>query len=436
MSRYHWGRRGGELTVDELTDQLWQAPSGYRQGPDAALREANRIVALARGTAAPFGAAADVVLARRLAQCWQAGWQPVDVWQASRKLRSDATAEFVVGAIAAESQRYATASLHPRWRAQLAEIGATRWWAPASSYCDAWAARAGVDFVGLVATALGALWTLRLLPPEPVLIPPPGNYGSCSASGAAPSADAAPPDEAGVDPKMLAKVRALLAKAESTSFPEEADAFFAKAQELMSRYSLERAAVEATEATGPGRIRTGGRRIWLDNPYLTPKSLLVNAVAKANRCRTVFLPAFGFVTVLGEETDAEIVEVLTTSLLIQAGRAMLAAGSQTDRRGTSRTKSFRQAFLTSYAHRIGERLSQASVRAESEVVSSVGVQQAGRLLPVLAAREAAVEEFLARSYPNVVTRGITVSNPAGWLAGQAAADLAVLDAHRAVGSTT
>lgn len=428
MSRDRGGRRPPELTVEALVEQLWRVPSGYDAGPRWAVHEANRVVAQARGAPAPFASAADEVLLRRLADRWRFGWQPVDVWQALRRLLHDAAAEFVVGAIAAESRRYAEASLHPRWRAQLAELGADVWWDPGTPYCQAWAARAGLDLVAMVAAVLEASSMLGRLPAEPVLIPLPGSYtGGPGVAGSSPGAEQ-------VDPKMLARVRALLAKAESTSFPQEADAFFAKAQELMSRYSLERAVVDALgDGAGAAPVRTGGRRIWLDNPYLTPKSMLVNAVARANRCRAVFLQAFGFVTVLGEETDAEIVEVLTTSLLIQAGRAMLAAGSQTDRRGTSRTKSFRQAFLISYARRIGERLTEASERAESAVVGPVGSERAGRLLPVLAAREQAVEELLERAYPALVTRSVSVSNSAGWTAGRAAADLAVLDAHRAVG---
>src|SRR5438045_2689314 len=50
--------------------------------------------------------------------------------------------------------------------------------------------------------------------------------------------------DAGIDDRMLAKVRALLAKAESTEFTDEADALTAKAQELMTRYSIDRALVD------------------------------------------------------------------------------------------------------------------------------------------------------------------------------------------------
>ena len=48
------------------------------------------------------------------------------------------------------------------------------------------------------------------------------------------------------EPKMLARIRALLAKAEATTFVEEADAFTAKAQELMARHAIDAAAVESS----------------------------------------------------------------------------------------------------------------------------------------------------------------------------------------------
>src|SRR6476646_1454927 len=99
---------------------------------------------------------------------------------------------------------------------------------------------------------------------------------------------------------MLERVRALLSKAESTTFPEEADALTAKAQELMARHAIDQAMVDAG-GTGAGG-RTGlptSRRIWIDNPYADGKSLLFNHVAVANRCRAVFFRSLGFMTVIG-----------------------------------------------------------------------------------------------------------------------------------------
>ena len=43
----------------------------------------------------------------------------------------------------------------------------------------------------------------------------------------------------GADPKITERVRALLAKAESTTFPDEAEAFTAKAQELIAQHAID-----------------------------------------------------------------------------------------------------------------------------------------------------------------------------------------------------
>jgi hypothetical protein len=151
------------------------------------------------------------------------------------------------------------------------------------------------------------------------------------------------------------------------------------------------------------------------------KALLVGAVAEANRCRTVLSEKLGFTTVLGDEVDLEIVELLSTSLLVQATRAMVAAGAQITRSGRSQTRSYRQSFLIAYATRIGERLNTA------RNAGSAAVADHARLLPVLAARERAVDDLFESMFPQSVSRSYSVGNAAGWHAGRAAADLAVLD---------
>lgn len=410
--------------MTDLTQRLlWEAGVGIG-GPAWARQRADRLAADCYAAPAPLSRAADGALCDMLEYPWDQGWQPVDVWQIVRRRLGDEAAEFAVGAIAANAARYAEATLAPRWRAQLVELGAVIWWDRSQPYVAQWARRADQDVPVVMELVFQLLWLLRKLPSEPKLIPRPGTAVST------PGAGASTPRAEAVDPKVLAKVRALLAKAESTEFVEEADAFFAKAQELMSRYSLERAALNALDDRGgQAAVSTSGRRVWLDNPYLRPKSVLVNAVAQANRCRAVYTD-LGFLTVVGEDTDTEIVEVLSTSLLVQAGKAMLAAGSHVDWRGQSRTKSFRQSFLLSYAQRIGERLREAAAHAESAVTESLGD---GRLLPVLAARERAVEQHFHDMFPRVrISRTVAASNSAGWTAGRAAADLAVLDVHRAV----
>ena len=344
---------------------------------------------------------------------WARGWSPEDLHQAGRRRLDGAGVGYLVDAIAQESQRYAQAALSPRWGEDLRQIGAVLWWetSQAEGHLPQWARRYGRDLTESLRTVVEVLAMLLALPVLPAIVPPPGST-------------AAAPPRRGVDQKMLARVRALLAKAESTTFPEEAEALSAKAQELMSRYSLERIATDSAGDADPHPATA--RRIWLDNPYVAAKALLVGAVAGANRCRSVLSEKLGFTTVLGDAVDLEIVELLSTSLLVQATRAMVSAGSQITRSGQSRTRSYRQSFLIAYATRIGERLNAA------HDAGAAAVADPARLLPVLAARERVVEELVESMFPQSVSRSYSVGNAAGWHAGRAAADLATLDTRRAM----
>jgi hypothetical protein len=348
---------------------------------------------------------------------WERGWTPEDLQQIARRRLTAAGVSYLIDAIAEEAQHYASATVAPRWRDDLHYIGAVVWWKhdQCEGHLQQWADRHHAGLADALMTVIEVLAMLLALPTLPKIVPPPG-----SLTGTANRCR-------GIDQKILLRVRALLAKAESTTFPEEAEALTAKAQELMSRYSLELIMVErAVNAADPHPV--AARRLWLDNPYVAAKAMLVATVAAANRCRTVLSDKLGFTTVLGDEIDLEIVELLSTSLLVQATRAMLSAGTQMTRSGRSRTRSYRHSFLLAYATRIGERLSSA------RDAGTAAVAEAAQLLPVLAARERIVDELFESMFPQSVSRSFSVGNAAGWYAGRAAADLAILDTQRAVAS--
>ncbi|MFD1048468.1 DUF2786 domain-containing protein, partial [Kibdelosporangium lantanae] len=240
------------------------------------------------------------------------------------------TVTLVVSAIAAENETYAPATVHPRWQQQLAETGASTWWDPSRPWITQWADREHLTQVETLAHAIALLAHVLRLTRLPMILPLPGTAHASAVSNV------------GVDHKVLARVRALLAKAESTPYPHEAESLTAKAQELMNRHAFSRALLDVAPQSATSQ------RIWLDTPYLSAKYQLVNVIADANRARAVFYRDLGLVAMVGEELDLDIIELLTTSLLVQATRAMAAQ--------TSRTRSFRHAFLMAYAERIGERL--------------------------------------------------------------------------------
>ncbi len=263
-----------------------------------------------------------------------------------------------------------------------------------------------------VATAV--LELVRLLGRLPGITPP------AAPAGAAPGGTGHP---------MLRRIRALLAKAESTAFPEEAEALSAKAQHLMARHSVDEALVAGT---APGGAGPGARRIGVERPYEAPKALLLDAVAAANRCRAVWSAEFGFSTVVGWEADLEAVEVLYTSLLVQAEAAMRGGGTpgpaarrprRKGGRGGDLSRDFRESFLIAYAGRIGERLAAASRDATEEAARAAGAG-ATEVLPALAAREVAVGRAADAMFPDTRTQRLKGRDHEGWARGTAAADRA------------
>ncbi|MBB5957586.1 hypothetical protein FHS29_004181 [Saccharothrix tamanrassetensis] len=335
------------------------------------------------------------VLDETLDHLWDHGWLPADVYEIVKRNEDERALSFLVDALARNASRYK--SLHPRWTEQLAEIDATSWWDESEPHLTQWATRHIELPDDAVAVVVALLAVLITLPGLPAILPRPGT----------PLADVT---HHSVDPKILKRVRSLLAKAESTPFPDEAEALSAKAQELVTRHALERMPSEAPT--------TASRRLWLDKRYFDGKAHVVHVVADANRCRAVVYD-LGFVALVGEELDLEIVELLSASLLIQATRAMVAAGEGARKGSEARSLAYRKSFLLSYAHRIGERLKTANTPPPDD-----------RLLPVLAARKRDVDTLFTALFTKTTTKSTPVRSEAGWQAGRAAADKANLDVDR------
>jgi len=236
-----------------------------------------------------------------------------------------------------------------------------------------------------------------------------------------PQVDGAP-SEAG-DASVLAKVRALLAKAESTTYEAEADALNAKACELMARHAIDAAMVQRTSGSAADGA-TAVRRIFTDNPYAKARFHLLSTVARTCRCRAIWSQGFGFAHVFGAPADLEATELLFTSLLVQATTAMVATSPSSA--AASSTAAYRRAFLVAFAGRIGERLRDGNDQA----VADARREHGDAILPVLASKEQAAEDALREFAPDTRTISLSVSNHRGWSAGKAAADRAALS-HQA-----
>jgi hypothetical protein len=322
-----------------------------------------------------------------------------------RRKVSARAARLVAAVITEEAATADVAASAPRaWTAQLAEIDSAArtvagWWraeriAPAAAWRDV------LRVVGL----------LRGLPRLEQLLPPPSGWS------AAVLADSR--WEETVDARALSRIRGLLAKAESTDFEAEAEALTAKAQELMARHAIDTAMLGRRAPATAGDVQA--RRLHLDDPHAEAKAAIVQAVGSANGVRVVLMPAFGIATLVGMPGDLDAVELLVTSLLLQAGRALADAVRLAGTRG--RAVAYRRGFLYSYAQRIEERLTQARDTARVEATATYG----SALAPVLADRQAAVDTAMAELFPSVRRRSGRSVDPAGWHAGRQAADAADL----------
>jgi hypothetical protein len=352
---------------------------------------------------------------------WRHGWQPAELVRHVGREMSDAHAQMAADMIADEMRTYAPATVDDRWRAQLTALGGEVWWGSDHAYLGRWGARRQAGREEAVSTGLELLYVLQHLAMLPRLCALPGTARPAAARSGGDQEPAA-------DERMLSKIRALLAKAESTEFAEEAEALSARAQELMAKYSIDHALLAAE--TGR-KDEPAGRRLPVDNPYEAAKASLLSAVAKANRCRAVQYEGLGMSAVVGFAADLDAVELLFTSLLVQANTAMLRAGAKRDRYGRSRTRAFRQSFLVAYAIRIGERLAGVAEDAERQAAA----EAPGRsLLPVLAARDQAIDDAVDGMFGDSLTRGraTRATDAEGWYSGRAAADLATLRSHREV----
>ncbi|MEO7131428.1 MAG: DUF2786 domain-containing protein [Dermatophilaceae bacterium] len=369
-------------------------------------------------------------LTEATAEAWERGWQPADVHRYARRKVAVPEQSLLIDVLSDELAGYAPSTVDHRWRAQLEESEGGVWWPASQTWLDAHRAR-GVDWLTLISRALVALHLLVRLPRLECLTPLPGTATSTHDRGGGVSGPEAGP---AVDERILSRVRQLLAKAESTTFEAEAETFTAGAQALMARHSIDAALLSASDRGRRRGDTPQGRRIGIDNPYDAPKAMLLDAVASANRCRLIWSRELGFGTVVGFEADLESVEVLFTSLLVQATRAVTSAGSRTDGYGRSRTRSFRHSFLASFASRIGERLEQ--VTADEVQAASATAQSSGQeLVPLLEARAEDVDRVVDGWFPTLSTKSVgSVRDAEGWHSGRAAADRAHLGAAGAIGS--
>lgn len=232
----------------------------------------------------------------------------------------------------------------------------------------------------------------------------------------------------------LNTIRALLAKAEATPYPAEAEAFTAKATELMARFAVDEALLWATAPSSSSAPVES--TIELLRPFVTQKAVLVHAVATTLGCRSLRIGRLPDnsgerVALIGFAPDVAMVETLVTSLFLQLTSAMTATGAAPA--GTaSQVAAWRRSFIMGFTGTVTERLEADRRRAVAETEATAAPSTAGASTAVvLRERSGAVEDELHRRYPNIRTARVSAgTSAAGRRAGTSAGRRADLGGTR------
>lgn len=229
-------------------------------------------------------------------------------------------------------------------------------------------------------------------------------------------------DPSETDP-MLAKVRKLLAKAaDPATTPAEAEAYTAKAAALAAAYGIDQALLAAAD---PSRDPLGDRQVPLEAPYATDKGDLLSVIAHELRCRAVrridrtTVHTEVTLHLFGHASDLDRVEVLFTSLLLQATRDL----TRTPVPRGQHAAAFRRSWLAGFTLAIRGRLADAERRATADAAPRFAAAGRSSAL-VLASRTELVESAMHDAYPRLRTARPRVLTGAGgrhgWDAGQKA----------------
>ena len=224
---------------------------------------------------------------------------------------------------------------------------------------------------------------------------------------------------------LIDKIRKLLAKAEATDNAHEAEAFSAKAAQLIAAHRVDPDHV--AEATTHGRL--GLRRIAIGRgAYVRARLALLSAVARHQDCEVVFETTGGATTaiVAGYEADLDVMEVLYTSLHAQAASQMTLVRRSTP----AATQRWRRSFLFGFAERVAQMLGAARDAAARTAPPSAGDGS----LPAVPAREAQVRRFAASAFGRVVAaRPPAPAQASAWRDGHRAAGGVDLGRSRIMG---
>jgi hypothetical protein len=204
--------------------------------------------------------------------------------------------------------------------------------------------------------------------------------------------------------RLLDRVRKLLTQAEDDGVtPAEAQAFTAKAAELMAKYGIDRALLAADR---PETDQPANRILDIDNPWAREKAHLLSGLASALRCQCILLGGSrpgSRVHLFGFASDIDRTDLLYTSILIQMSHGL--AGARVPEWSSS-PRAWRRSWLLGFATAVISRVREAEHGAVTAATRQ-GTSEGERTALVLADRSLVIRRQVEHAYP--VTRRAKVT---------------------------
>jgi hypothetical protein len=208
--------------------------------------------------------------------------------------------------------------------------------------------------------------------------------------------------------KWLDRIRALLAKAESTDFTEEAESYRAKAMTLIAQFGIDQALLHADDPA-KNRMVAGNRVFQVHNPFGKDKASLLSRIVQTLGGRCVWLhkpegrkQTWTELHVFATEADLARIDLLFTSLLVQCTTEMLRE-SKVNVDARWQPRKWKADFLYGFTSEIHDRLWNAEQRAKKQAQSERAAGKVSVEL-VLVDKSKLVDKAVEFFYPTLTKR--------------------------------
>lgn len=233
--------------------------------------------------------------------------------------------------------------------------------------------------------------------------------------------------------KMMRQIRSALTLAENASTEGERDAAMSRAMHLMETAGIDEAMVEASRAKSEKRDKVGKMAIEFDGQQVNAKYELLTSVAFAHDLRVLvhrYGRAITGITLMGWESDLQLVSMMYTSLLLQQ-TSMLDVSIREEEPGwyeRGQKTIWRRTWMRAFAHRVAQRIAQARRAAIAQHDRETASSGSGSAALVVVTRKQAVENAYNEEYGDLKTRKTRklAYNNHGAESGRAAGDRAAL----------